>query len=266
MTTWRLLITPPADGPTVMAVDEAILTHFGATQHFPTLRFYGWIPPAISIGRNQDPAAILDLDRCRTDRVPVVRRITGGGVIYHADEVTYSLTCSPDHLPQGIGVRGSYRVLTTFLLHTYRLLGLSPSYAEQSSTPTLCRSDFCFAGHESFDVLIDGRKLGGNAQRRTRGKIFQHGSIPLENRSLVGGEYMRVTPPGIQLSTTSLRQEGVTLSRERIIGLLADSFRETMGVELASAPLTRDEHLLSLQLAETRYRCEEWNLRGRIPQ
>lgn len=265
MNRWRLVVTPPADGPTVMAVDEAILTLLGSVQPLPTLRFYGWDPPAISIGRNQDPTRILDLERCRTDRVPVVRRITGGGVIYHADELTYSLTCSPEHLPAGTGVRESYRILTTFLMESYRSLGLSPTYAAESPAFSPGRSDLCFAGHENFDILVGGKKLGGNAQRRVRGKIFQHGSIPLENRSAVGAGYLRSPPGRIGESTTSLRQEGVDLPRDRLVQLMAGAFAATMGVELVPQPLTHDERLLALQLAETVYRCQEWNVEGRLP-
>jgi len=262
---WRLLEMPEGDAPTVMAVDEAILDALGDDNPLPTLRFYGWNPPAFSIGRNQDPARIIDLERCRVEGVPVVRRITGGGVIYHADEITYSLTCSPDHLPDPRGVKESYRLLTSFLCETYRTLGFSPLYASDPPGGGVTRHDICFAGHEPFDILIDGRKLGGNAQRRVRGKIFQHGSIPLENRAGVGASFLRHPPPFLEESATSLRQMGVTHPRGELVEILADSFRRTMGVELLPGTLTRNEHRRALELAETRYRCQEWNLYGRLP-
>ncbi|GAB4297074.1 MAG: lipoate--protein ligase family protein [Desulfuromonadia bacterium] len=266
VTLWRLLVMQESDAPTVMAVDEAILSLFGDDQPMPTLRFYGWNPPALSLGRNQMPDQILDLEKCRREGVPLVRRITGGGIIYHADEITYSITCAPHHLPDTRGVKGSYRILTSFLQETYQGLGLSPRYAaDLSEGGKILRSDFCFAGHEPFDILIGGKKLGGNAQRRVRGKIFQHGSIPLENRSSVGTTFLRHPPRGIDGSTTSLRELGVTLSRTDLIDLLADSFRRCLGVGLIPSPLTRAEQRRAMELAETKYRCEEWNLSGRLP-
>ena len=74
-----------------MAIDEALLRSFDPVSSPPILRLYGWSPPALSLGRFQKADQVLDLERCRADGVAVVRRVTGGGVIYHADELTLSL-------------------------------------------------------------------------------------------------------------------------------------------------------------------------------
>ena len=172
-----------------MAIDEALLRSFDPESSLPVLRLYGWNPPALSLGRFQNAAEVLDLERCRADGVAVVRRVTGGGVIYHADELTYSLVCAPYQIPPASSVKDSFRVLTGFLLAFYRTLGLDAAYAVDAvpeGTRLGERTAFCFAGRESFDILADGRKIGGNAQRRLKGVIFQHGSIPLQNRAVTG--------------------------------------------------------------------------------
>src|SRR4051794_9669315 len=102
---WRLIVSPALSGPANMAIDEALLNSFDPAGSQPVLRLYNWDPPALSLGRFQKAAEVLDLVRCRNERIDIVRRITGGGVIYHADELTYSLVCSPDQIPPAASVK-----------------------------------------------------------------------------------------------------------------------------------------------------------------
>jgi lipoate-protein ligase A len=174
-TTWRLIVTSPLSGAENMAIDEALLHSFDPALSLPVLRLYGWNPPALSLGRFQKAAEVLDMERCRDDGVAIVRRMTGGGVIYHADELTYSLVCAPGQIPPASSIKDSFRVLTGFLLAFYRALGLDAAYAVDAApegTRLGERTAFCFAGKESFDILANGRKIGGNAQRRLKGVIF----------------------------------------------------------------------------------------------
>src|SRR4051812_14673902 len=102
-TRWRLIDTGALDGPSNMAVDEALLRCFDPVRSLPVLRIYGWNPPALSLGRYQDAAAALHLSLCAHDGVPVVRRMTGGGIIFHALELTYSIVCAPGHIGEVAG-------------------------------------------------------------------------------------------------------------------------------------------------------------------
>src|SRR5512138_1693627 len=113
---WRFIDTGPSDGPTNMAIDEALLSSFDPNRSLPVLRLYGWSPAALSLGRFQNAEDVLDLDRCQAAGIPVVRRITGGGIIYHAAELTYSLVCAPYHLTPAASIKESFRILTSFLL------------------------------------------------------------------------------------------------------------------------------------------------------
>lgn len=246
-----------------MAVDEALLLSFDPASSQPILRLYGWKPPALSLGRFQDAAAVLDLDRCRAGGVPIVRRITGGGVIYHADELTYSIVCAPPHLPPTPSIKESFRHLTAFLLTFYGKLGLHPRYAADHGGDRRLgeRTPFCFAGHESHDILIGGRKIGGNAQRRLKEVIFQHGSIPLVNRAEEGGAFMRERPLAIGEGTVSLCEAGVAGGEAELKILLAESFREGMAVLLQEDPLSpREESTVGELLGK--YLDDRWNLDG----
>lgn len=262
---WRLIDTGPLPGPENMAIDEALLSCFDPDTSPPVLRLYGWNPPALSLGRFQDARAVLDLDCCSADNIPVVRRITGGGVIYHADELTYSIVCAPHHLPRAATVKESFRILTAFLLHWYCSLGLPALYAIEASTDAFGLGEptpFCFAGRESFDILINGKKIGGNAQRRLKNAIFQHGSIPLHDRVAQGVRYLRVQPGEMAGSVAALADFGVEIRVDELKERILAAFSAALESGYTSCRLTENETRLASDLSGAKYAAESWNLGG----
>ncbi len=249
-----------------MALDEALLCSFD--QHSrPVLRLYGWHPVALSLGRFQKTGEVLDVERCRADGVSLVRRITGGGVIYHADEITYSIICSPDQIPEARSIKDSFRVLTGFLLQFYRNLGLDALYALDccSSDEKLGeRTPFCFAGKESFDILVNGRKIGGNAQRRLKQVVFQHGSIPIQNRVADGIVYLRQHPAGVEERVTCLAGEGMSKDTPFLKSVLKDAFCSNLGTVLLETNPTDIEQQMAVKLYREKYLNVHWNLDGEI--
>lgn len=265
--TWRHIDSGSSSGAVNMAIDEALLMAFDPEHSSPLLRTYGWSPPALSLGRFQDAAEVLDLERCRSDAVDIVRRVSGGGVIYHADELTYSIVCTPGQIPPVISVKDSFRVLTGFLIEFYRSLGLKACYAVDavSGHNSLgARTAFCFAGRETFDILIDGRKIGGNAQRRHRNIIFQHGSIPIVNRSLTGLQFMKDRSPSHAGHCVSLEDCGIPADVARLTGLLTSALGRHLEVETFEDGLSQLERDESQELLETKYSSAQWNLKGEL--
>lgn len=247
-----------------MAIDEALLRSFDPESSLPVIRLYGWNPPALSLGRFQKAAEVLDLERCAVDQVAMVRRVTGGGVIYHADELTYSLVCTPEQIPAASSVKDSFRVLTGFLLSFYCSLGLDASYAADAAPEGRFgeRTAFCFAGRESFDIMINGRKIGGNAQRRLKKVIFQHGSIPLLNRAAQGLTYMQEQLPAYFEGTTSLAECGAHVDYDNLQKMLCAAFNRHTGAELRSDSLSQPEQTDMKSLLTGKYATENWNLEG----
>jgi len=263
--TWRLIEDEPRPGPENMAIDEALLRSFDPAGSQPVLRLYGWQPPALSLGRFQKAAQVLDLERCRAEGLAVVRRITGGGAIYHADEVTYALVCSPEQIPPVSSIKDSFRVLTGFLITLYRDLGLEASYALDTVSSDVRlgeRTAFCFAGKESFDILVRGRKIGGNAQRRRKGVIFQHGSLPLVNRAASGLSFMKDREPRLAEDAVSLEECGIPADYGLVRRKLLDAFRKNLTVDLSPQPLTEQERSLAGELLVGRYGTDRWNMEG----
>lgn len=256
-----------------MAVDEALLNSFNPLSSLPVLRLYGWNPPALSLGRFQKAAQVLDMSLCRADKVPIVRRITGGGVIYHADELTYSIVCSPQQIPPASSIKDSFRVLTGFLLGFYRGLGFDAAYAFESTAPGTVlgeRTSFCFAGRETFDIIVNGRKIGGNAQRRLKNLIFQHGSLPVINRAEKGLSYMLERDPGLIAGIAGIAEFSGEMDGARshkppytvLFEQLKSSFKIGFDIDFLEEYLTPDEQNLAAELLESRYLKDEWNFEG----
>jgi lipoate-protein ligase A len=260
---WRLVRSAPLPAAENMAMDEALLRCFDPRASLPILRLYRWAPPALSLGRFQNAPQVLDLERCRASSLAVVRRITGGGAIYHADELTYSLICTPAQIPPARTIKDSFRVLTGFLIAFYARLGLQAAYARdalQMGTQLGRRTPFCFAGRESFDILIHGRKIGGNAQRRQRGLIFQHGSIPLSCQAEAGLSFMVDRSPAYALGAVSLAQCGIRAEPDRLQGELVTAFRDHFGVECREEPLSSQERSCANELIINKYATDAWNM------
>lgn len=180
----RWLIDDPVEGPVNMARDEAILQSVGSSQSPPTLRFYGWSPPTISLGYFQPYADYAALPP-PAGRLAVVRRQTGGGAILHDLELTYSLIVPLDH---PWVARGGSTALYEHVHSAFAAILADdgvPVTRPPARAPAGCSHGgpfFCFACHSRFDLLAGGRKLMGSAQRRTATAVLQHGSLILRNR------------------------------------------------------------------------------------
>jgi lipoate-protein ligase A len=265
---WRFIDTGTLDGPSNMALDEALLSSFNPDTGQPVFRLYGWSPAAFSIGRFQEAGATLDLDKCIDQGVSAVRRMTAGGLIYHADEITYSIVCAPRHIPDARSVKDSYRKLCGFLLLTYQKLGLNPEFAVDGNHAAVRlgqRTPLCFAGREECDIVIEGRKIGGNAQRRMKGVIFQHGSIPLKNclPEALGFVLEKEKPANLEQNTVSIKELDVPADAGTLRNMLAKSLEECFGITLLNSFPTTEEIKAAGWLRLNKYSTDSWNREGR---
>lgn len=178
--TWGLLIDrPPRSGPANMAVDEYL---FACLRDEPmtTVRFYSWERPTASLGYTQVASKAIDLEFCRQNGIDVVRRITGGKLVLHWREITYSVASSDTEIFSA-ALAESYRRISLGLIRGLekmrlqaRLAGPAPSSYTRGNMP-------CFAYPARDEIEIDGRKIIGSAQKRVAGRFLQHGSIPLQD-------------------------------------------------------------------------------------
>ncbi len=187
-----------------MDLDKSLFDSFDGR---PIFRLYSWEENSFTIGRFQK------LEDEKTYGTNYAKRMTGGGLLLHGFDISYTIII-PINLLGKKSVKESYEYLCSFLLDFYKNLGLHVEYAKDIMPDSLSKSFFCQEGFEAYDMICQGKKIGGNAQRRTKNLIFQHGSIPIKNDSR-------------EFSGYSLKEFGINLSEDKIKELLKQSFVET---------------------------------------
>ncbi len=171
-----------ADGPANMAMDQALLDVVTERNESAYIRTYGWSVPTLSLGYFQRLDAARAEDRWRT--VPIVRRATGGGAIWHEHELTYAVALPAGH-PLARQRSRLYRAVHTAIAEMMRERGLDlerrgdRAAAGAEDAPRAWRPVLCFSDHDPEDLILGEFKVVGSAQRRREGAILQHGSILL---------------------------------------------------------------------------------------
>lgn len=251
-----------------MAIDEAVLLARIQGVAPPTLRFFAWNPPAVSLGYGQRLDARINAEACRRLGVGLVRRPTGGSAIYHDTrerEVTYSVVASAGDFDEAGDLGQSYRWIGMGLMAGLRRLGVDAEMVAARPAEALTSPAFCFARTGSWEIEVDGKKLVGSAQRRQGGAFLQHGSI------LLGADAARLrllfAREGDPLAgmTTLEATLGRRPTFDEVVTALIQGFRETHGLELTAGGLSSAEGALTERLTREKYATESWTASGRTP-
>jgi lipoate-protein ligase A len=264
--TWRLLNTGLSDGATNMAIDEAILMAVAAGMSPPTLRFYGWQPPCVSVGYAQPLREEIDLEACRRLGYTWVRRPTGGRAILHIDELTYSVV-APLQEPRVAGdILTSYRRLSEGLLVGLSLLGCDAVQADRDANDRLSDlSAACFDVPSPYEVVARGRKLVGSAQARRRRTVLQHGTLPLHGDVTRLCQVMALPQPERAAMRGTLHQRAITLSEalgrdvlfREAADALARGFAQALNLTLIPDRMSDDERAALIPL-RGKHRQDKW--------
>lgn len=268
---WRLVDTGHRTGPENMAIDEAIMRAHGRGEVPPTLRFYGWQPAAVSIGYFQSMEGEVDLAAVRQGGWGYVRRPTGGRMIFHHLELTYSVTVREELLTGG--VVESYRELSQGLLAGLGVLGARPELSGGEDDPRRANpggfNTACFDTPSAYELTIDGRKVAGSAQTRRDGVILQHGSILLDLDVPLLFSLLRVPEGQRERLMARLRTKAVSL--QEAVGrpvsyteaslAFGEGFRQGLALTLVPAGLTETELADADRLVAEKYGNDLWNLK-----
>ena len=161
----------PHSGPLNMAIDEVLLEDLGET---PALRIYRWSAPTVSFGCFAQAAPI----RTAYPRWQLVRRWTGGGVVEHGLDTTYSLLVPRAHPFARQAVADTYQTIHQAVALALARVGWgTATLSSQEASPAPRASHACFTNPVRHDLMFDGRKIAGAAQRRTRFGLLHQGSI-----------------------------------------------------------------------------------------
>lgn len=245
-TNWRVIPFQENNAFKNMALDEAISNAITRGESSPTIRFYGWRPSAVSIGYFQSLEKEVRLQECERLGVDIVRRRTGGGAVYHdnAGEITYSVI-APQHLfPKDI--IESYRVICGWIIDAFGLLSMQAEFKPIN------------------DIILNGKKISGNAQTRRGGILLQHGTIlyDLDVKKMFG--VLNVGPEKIADKFIANVEERVTsvtknshASKDDVYAALLKAF--TRKKEWGYGVYSEKELAEAEELVKTRYSTRDWN-------
>jgi lipoate-protein ligase A len=247
---WRLLNTGHHDGFYNMAMDEAILESVSRGQNLPTLRLYGWTPAAVSVGYFQGLREEVDLEACKRHGVDVVRRISGGGAVFHQAELTYSIIIPMSHPLGKTDIRESYTRLCAGIIRGLEILGISARFVPIN------------------DIIAGDRKISGNAQSRRQGCILQHGTVLLKNNGDLMFELLKVPQEKLRGKRIEDVKSRVT-SLETLLGrpipfdqaaeALAEGFRRALSLNYsAPSPPDPGEEAAARKLAADKFASPLW--------
>jgi lipoate-protein ligase A len=263
MNTWRVLKIETYNPFMNMAIDEAILYARVAETVPNTLRFYRWKPSAVSIGKFQKIENEVNLKNCKKLGVDVVRRISGGGTVYHdaEGEVTYSVIAKTEDLGTK-DIAEVYSKIYAAISEALRLMGIVADYNEGDlkNCPNL---------------TVSGKKISGSAQANKSGVVLQHGTMLLNVdlpkmftllRVPWANSCMQVVNIAKNKITSVQNELGHDVSPETVANAITHGFTVALNmqvienVQTVQGELTNQEQQLAEMLYKEKYATDEWNL------
>jgi len=231
-----------------MAIDEALLRLNAEGKSPNTARFWRWQPSTVSIGCFQRVEREVDLEVARKYGTDVVRRITGGGSVFHDydGELTYSVVCGQGDVPDDI--IESYKLICGGLVQGFAQLGLRAEFKPVN------------------DVQVNGKKISGSAQTRRWGSMLQHGTVLISPDVRLMFELLKVSPEKIsdkfiasvfERVTTVERELGRKPSFEQVREAMVKGFEKSLGVKLSEGEFTDEELALAAEF-KPKYASDDW--------
>ncbi|MEM1563756.1 MAG: biotin/lipoate A/B protein ligase family protein [Candidatus Bathyarchaeia archaeon] len=260
MAGWRLLKFETNNAYMNMAIDEAILEARIRGLAPNTIRFYRWKPSAVSIGRFQKVENEVYLENCRRNGVDVVRRITGGGTVYHdADgEITYSIVANKEDL-KAKEITEVYAKIYAGIVEALKILGLKADFNEGDA-------------RACPNLTVNGRKISGSAQCHKSNAVLQHGTILVDVNFERMFTFIKVPwaktcmeVVGIAKNKiTSIRAElGKEIQHATVYNILVEGFQKALNITLEKDDLTSYEKELAEKICREKYATTEWNIHGK---
>lgn len=262
---WSILDTGSRDGFMNMAIDEALLLSVKEGRRGPTIRFYQWQPPAISLGYFQSAQKEVNLSHLEEKGITLVRRLTGGRTVLHQYELTYSIILpeSMEGIPQGI--ISSYALLSQGILEGLQSLGLS---VVQKKGVGKGYSSACFDAPSWYEIQLGTKKIAGSAQIRRGGVLLQHGSIPFQLDTYLLFYLLHFSSTRerekkreiFEKKATAINQELTEeVSYEELRSALLLGWEKSLSFQGIWGDLSSEELVQSEELKEEKYRSSQWN-------
>ncbi|RCS49188.1 hypothetical protein DTL42_11650 [Bremerella cremea] len=242
MNEMRLIVDPPALGSWNMAVDEAILRNAAETG-MPTLRFYQWSEPTLSLGYFQKYEDRWQHEASRD--CACVRRASGGGAIMHDRELTYSFV-APVHDSRAEQFTRWFNIFHETLIAVLSDWGINAHLSGNPEPGSPSDPFLCFQRRHEVDVIVDRYKVCGSAQRRHQVAILQHGSVLLQ-QSVAAPEL-----PGLCDLTKK------TISPDELTHAWCSAIKKKFQRSYAEKPLTKEEYRSAQTIDQEKFANKAW--------
>ena len=246
-----------------MAVDDYMFQSLGEE---PTtyLRFYLWNKPTVSIGYSQKAEKVVDLDFCRKRGIEIVRRITGGKLVLHHKEVTYTV-CSSDTDIFSQKLMDSYKLISEALNRGLQRMEIESQLAKETPSEYVRGALPCFSHPARNEIEVDGKKIIGSAQKRKGKKFIQHGSIPLEKEEGLLKSVSFLYQKGSSVKMTSLTEElGKRVDFDWAVEHLISGMSDYFGVRLIPKVFSETDKDAIQKIQKERYDNPDWTYGVRL--
>ena len=237
-----------------MAIDEALLN-----SKIPILRFYGWRPAGLSIGYFQSVKA-FNFENLKKHKIELVRRLTGGNAVLHDKELTYSFIIDESKMPKSIVE--SYKEISKGLLQGLRNLGLKAVMNEVVSKGE--KSAVCFNDPSWYEIIVNGKKIVGSAQKRVDGKLLQHGAvlidIDVDKYCSLFNNCGKELISKVKERMTSINDElNGKIGYDDVKVAMVQGFEKELKIDFEISKLSKEELELSKKLERNKYSTDKWN-------
>jgi len=258
MQEWKLIVDKkPLSGSLNMAIDDFLFRSLSSEPQ-TYLRFYRWERPTVSLGYSQDIRKVVDVEYCQKQGIDIVRRMTGGKLVLHHKEVTYSL-CSSDKETFTSTLADSYKLISQALMRGFDKMGLK-SYLADSPPNSYVRGNLpCFSYPARDEIEVEGKKIVGSAQKRAGSKFIQHGSIPLEEDEGFLAPVSFLKKENSKGRMISLSQAlGEKVSFDWVVQRLTSGISEFFKVNFKPRALDAEEKETISKIQKERYANKDW--------
>ncbi len=248
---WRIMGLDVNNAYMNMAIDEAICRLRSQGKSPNTIRLYRWKPSAVSIGYFQILEQEVDIKACKRLDIDIIRRMTGGGAVYHSyeGEITYSIIVNQDHVKIPRDVLKSYEFLCSGIIEAMKNLGIKAQFSPIN------------------DINVNNKKISGNAQTRRWNTVLQHGTILLDTDIRTMFTVLKVSKEKLSDKLIQSAEERVTTIRRELgrrvtfpeaVTALKMAYQKVFGVELVESGLSVEEKELASKLRAEKYSTSEW--------
>ena len=257
---WELIIDDqPLKGSLNMAIDEFMFLLIKKEKK-TILRFYQWEKPTASLGYFQKVNEVVNLDYLKRKNFDLVRRMTGGKLVLHNKEITYSIASSEAEVFTN-SLKNSYQLISQALCLGFSKMRINARLASRKISSYLSKSLPCFSYPGQDEIKVNGKKLVGSAQKREGNYFLQHGSIPIKSDYEILRKLTPESTPQFGKNMTSLKEIlGRDISFSEVISCLVQGFKEFFQIEFKNKIFNEQEReeILTLQ---KKYESPSWNFK-----